>query len=377
MQNNETSSPRLYWDVGTAYDLFASLEVLHEPAKYGLRGAWAAGVRSRLSSDDRQFLEDVIAVLPVPLRWVYELPEPKDAATALYILKQIPAEKRLSTLVDYFGGDQPYVERLRQITEKGRWDNDDMEFIDGEMNEMYKRIGLRKVNRKQMGTWLDFHADPKAFGDRYLNVLQNYFDVFFAEEEKRIADKVRAAYLKGQELSDTLPLVELLEELSRGLRYDSLPKIGELVLVPSYWFSPMVLGADINSNRKMMLFGARPLGESLVPGEIVPDDILKALKAMADPTRLRILRYLMQEQLTQAEIARRLRLRAPTVTHHLHALRLAELVHYVVRDKYDNKSYFAKMDSVNSYLALLKNFLQEGEAQDVESEDAVETSQVY
>jgi hypothetical protein len=37
--------PRLHWDYGTAYDLFVSLMVLHKPSKFGLRGAWAKGVR--------------------------------------------------------------------------------------------------------------------------------------------------------------------------------------------------------------------------------------------------------------------------------------------------------------------------------------------
>ncbi len=44
--STNTESPRLSWDVGTAYDMFMSLDVLHRPEAYGLRGAWAAGVRS-------------------------------------------------------------------------------------------------------------------------------------------------------------------------------------------------------------------------------------------------------------------------------------------------------------------------------------------
>ena len=65
---------------------------------------------------------------------------------------------------------------------------------------------------------------------------------------------------------------------------------------------------------------------SLVPGELVPDALYQPLKALADPTRLRILRYLSDEPLTPAALARRLRLRSPTVIHHLDALRLARLV---------------------------------------------------
>ena len=108
----------------------------------------------------------------------------------------------------------------------------------------------------------------------------------------------------------------------------------------------------------LFIYGARPSGESLVPGEEVPDDLLRMLKSLADPTRLRILRYLIQEQLTPAELSRRLRLRAPTVTHHLHTLRLAGLVRFVMRGK-SERLYFARMESVKTIYALLKNFLTE------------------
>lgn len=42
---------KLYWDFGTAYDLFLSLHVLHEPDIFGLKASWAAGVRSRIPSE--------------------------------------------------------------------------------------------------------------------------------------------------------------------------------------------------------------------------------------------------------------------------------------------------------------------------------------
>ena len=56
-QSGEYSQvPQLSWDTGTAYDFFISLSVLHEPDSFGLRSSWAAGVRSRLSTDDRKTL---------------------------------------------------------------------------------------------------------------------------------------------------------------------------------------------------------------------------------------------------------------------------------------------------------------------------------
>ena len=93
-----TSDDRVIeWDSGTAYDLFASLVVLHDPEKYGLRGSWAAGVRSRLPVAEREFLQQVKDII-WPMRWVYSLPAPKDAATALAVLGDLPAEGRLAEM---------------------------------------------------------------------------------------------------------------------------------------------------------------------------------------------------------------------------------------------------------------------------------------
>ena len=58
---------QLLWDWGTAYDLFVSLAVLHDPGDFGVRGAWAAGVRARLSPAARETLEQSQASCGVPL----------------------------------------------------------------------------------------------------------------------------------------------------------------------------------------------------------------------------------------------------------------------------------------------------------------------
>ena len=166
-----------------------------------------------------------------------------------------------------------------------------------------------------------------------------------------------------------------MEELTRGLQYEQAPEVDELILVPSYWLSPLFTTYEVDKSRQLILFAGRPPGESLVPGEIVPEDLLQMLKALADPTRLRILRYLMQEHLTPAELSRRLRLRAPTVTHHLHALRLAGLVRFVLRGKFE-RLYFARIDSIKSTYALLKDFLEQDEVE-VESTADLDRDRIF
>jgi hypothetical protein len=89
-QTSPSSSPKLTWDIGTAYDFFLSLDVLHNPEEYGLRPSWAAGVRSRLPPDERKLLEDIQHFIWVPMHWIYTLPAPKDASTAIWGLRQLP-----------------------------------------------------------------------------------------------------------------------------------------------------------------------------------------------------------------------------------------------------------------------------------------------
>ena len=107
----------------------------------------------------------------------------------------------------------------------------------------------------------------------------------------------------------------------------------------------------------LMLFGGRPAEMPLVPGELVPDAMLRALKALSDPTRLRILRYLADQPQTSSQLSRRLRLRTPTMTHHMNALRLAGLVHLLV-DEAGERRYRVRAEAVEDTFAALKHFLE-------------------
>ena len=80
---------------------------------------------------------------------------------------------------------------------------------------------------------------------------------------------------------------------------------------------------------------------------------------LADPTRLRILRYLSDEPLAPAQLARRLRLRSPTVIHHLDALRLARLV--ILTLEPEGKRYAVRPDALATVFELLTTFVAGGE----------------
>ena len=353
------SSPQLLWDVGTAYDLFVSLDVLHRPSVFGLRGAWAAGVRARLSATERETLEQAQSFFfGPPFHWVYSLPDPKDGATALWVLGRTPPAKRLPALM-LFPTLPPRVrEVLQSVAAREAWNDGDREALKAHASDSG---GEHKFKPEVLANMLDAWSRAEEFGERYLQALRAFHEVFFAEEELRIRPALEARLAWAQDLAERSTVEELLEELSQGLRFVESPDVAELVLVPSYWSTPIMFFSDVSAERAIWLFGAKPADASLVPGEIVPDALLGTLKALSDPTRLRILRYASDEPITAAELSRRLRLRIPTVTHHLRILRLATLVQLSVEevDGKDRDLYSVRFDAVERAFAALKGFLFE------------------
>lgn len=354
---------QLHWDYGTAYDFFQSVKVLYQPARFGVRGAWTAGMRARLSPDARRILERSQLVIHPPVQWIYTLPSPKDARIALEALGRIPPRKRLETLA--FRHDDPpsqVADMLRQVADRGTWDEGDLAVLrDYVRTQHHHEQGRAAADERLIGI-LDTWTQAGTFGEGYLAALHNYYEVFFAEEEERITPALQAAISRAQVLANRLSLPDLLEELSQGIRVEEPRLHGELVFIPSYWITPLMMLVSVGPTRRICLFGARPAGASLIPGETVPDTLLRALKALSDPTRLKILRYLAKDPLTPTELARKLRLRTPTVMHHLHALRLAGLVQVIIVPgaDYERKRYALRPHAPVEVGKMLAAYLKEG-----------------
>lgn len=344
---------KLLWDKGTAYDFFISMVVIHDPAKYGLRGSWAAGVRSRLPGNERELLQRFINI-SWPLNWVYTLPEPKDAKAALRVLDDMPASQRLPTLA--FGGYCPHEweEQLKDVAVRGTWTQEDINELVSLHGHNKKHIQRKKMEKKA-SEMLAIWADASAIEEGLLSAFRTYYENFYAEEEDRINSALDSALADAQKLSKKLPLSELMQNLSQGVLIEEWEDLEQIILVPSFWSTPFMLFLPFDQNTEIRTFGARPSTESLVPGEVVPDALYQALKSLADPTRLKILHYLSNETLSPAELARRLRLRPPTVLHHLDSLRLARLVQMTLSQ--DGKRYSARHEAINETCAMLLHFI--------------------
>lgn len=353
---NKNTSPKITWDFGTAYELFISLHVLDEADYFGIRPSYAAGVRSRIPAPERKLLEEVYTITGVPLKWLSRLPAPKDAISALWALKQIPPAERMIKLyqADEKQADekhQKFNDTLLRIVAERKWNTEDADFF---FKQFHKKHG--SVKRDAIEKFLNWVSKPEELGEGFLSAMQAYYQAFFEEEEKRVEPILQAGLERAKSLQSKLSFDELFLELSQGIQLSDEFSASKFVIAPAFWITPLIFFEKLDNDTMLLLFGARPADMSVIPGETVPDALVRSLKALADPTRLKILFYLSKESLTPSEIARKLQLRPPTVTHHLKELRLASLVEFSIED--DTNCYTIRKQALDTTFDHLTSFLE-------------------
>jgi DNA-binding transcriptional ArsR family regulator len=123
---------------------------------------------------------------------------------------------------------------------------------------------------------------------------------------------------------ERLAIDDFVEQATGGVRWVPEPGTRRLYLSPSYFTRPYNY---VFGGRDWHMF-AYPLAESALDEEsgAVPAASIRLFKALGDESRLRILRFLASGDLYMTEIAERMGLSKPTVSHHLALLRAAGLV---------------------------------------------------
>lgn len=343
---------KIHWDLGTAYDLFISLRVLHDPDEFGVRASWAAGVRSRIPAEHRELLEKLSTFRLVPLSFIYSLDEPKGSSQLINKLRKLPSESILEKLTLPETAPAEIKNFFLNTKTDQKWSREEiLQIMQHWGMEENKETKLLFKNLNEVWT------HRKAFGEQLIDALQAYIDNFFAEEELRILPVLQQELSHARMRAGSRPLPAMLEEITAGVRYGDLDQISDIILAPTFWGSPLMFWQRFNDFKLIALFGARPGSMSIIPGDIVPDGLLRGMKALSDSTRLRILRYVAQESQTAAELSRVLRLRPPTVNHHLSQLRMAGMVQ-VYLDSSGERKYSARYEGFEDTQEMLNSFIR-------------------
>jgi DNA-binding transcriptional ArsR family regulator len=342
----------IHWHSGTAYDFFISLLELYHAGDFGLRPYWTAGVRQRLSDIHRETLEHVLSYASVPLDWLSTLPDPKDAFPVLQRAADLSPIERFKYLTLPLDIPEEVYETIQSVS-RGR------PSTTAEKENLLRTLVQYNIYIKPAGIeqLLKDWKNPEKIGEQYLSALQEYYTVFFIEEEARIRPGLQTGLEQAQELAGKVPLNTLVEELSRGVQIEGVDSAQILILVPSYWSTPFIFPTHPAEGTTQIVFGCRPEFLSIAPGAGAPDPLVTALKSLADPTRLQILRHLTGKPLTPTALSHLLRLRPPTVLHHLHILRLARLVAIRVSES-GEKRYTARAETINAIFSSVNEYIK-------------------
>lgn len=360
---NDHLASALEWDWGTAYEFLLSLDTLFRPKVHGVPAPWAAGVRKRLSpqaqADFKHFYAPPFGMFAfTPLHLVNRMPAPKDVQGFLAYVEAIPGDDFMRTIHMPLVGEGELITLTRKAL-------DGQKMREAEVEEYRRAAGRARIlpapSSAEVRRLFSEMADPAATRARWLAVMREYHTVFFAQEEARLAPVLKQMLDEAQSLARTTNVTDLIERLSNGYTISQESSLQRLVLVPSVWCHPFVVQTQVSEGEMLLTWGAHPAGYRLAPGELVPDTALLVLRALSDPTRLRLLRLLAIEPRSPQVLARELKLSLPTVSHHMRELRLAGLIRFEAqvgdKEKGRENKYTVRWQSAERAFGELGRFL--------------------
>lgn len=317
---------RVEIDWAPAYEVFASLHAYTDTQRHKLFELGPGWVRTVREGLPKHFESDLQALRRLAGGRLKKEGEP----SALLLARRCPGERTAEQLVDWLASLSP-----------------------GDLYELAAPYA---------GDHLP--SDLGEIRDAELRILRAWHKGYFSRLDPAILDGLAAEARTRQAALDRLVggaaadagLLDFVEETSGGLRYESLPEGADtILLVPQYHGRPLnLLGA----------FG--PVVAVQYPSDVLPpaegfpsDRVLRQVRALADESRLRILRYLGEGPKTFTEIVGFAGLVKSTVYHHLVILRAAGLVRVHIRSGEVDR-YTPRLEALDSIRNDLRDFFNRG-----------------
>ncbi len=360
---------RVSFDISTAYDFILGLTELmriepHASSIYERQRA-AAQMGSAFVGElqmlfgrnlgDNLFIQspylDQIPHLDIGglLGVIYQVPSPRTVPDFLDFLSDLPAAHLLGILASNIDGSAPttyWPTLIEHIAAGEQLARRDKQLFAEYMDEL--PIAYQEYIQSVL-------AHPTRMQEDLLRLLRSYYEQFFSTEAERIGPRLRRTVRVHQSLLGTLPTSELIVQITNGVRVPPETNVPRIILAPSYLITPYVYLLTLK-DALVIIYSALPEQEERRDELILDAAMLQRLKALTDETRLKILRLLMREPQRTQDLAKRLDLTPPTISHHLTQLRIAGLVQIHMTEDM-RQVYAVRSEAVNELFTTLHNYL--------------------
>ncbi|MBI2762044.1 MAG: metalloregulator ArsR/SmtB family transcription factor [Chloroflexi bacterium] len=305
--------------VSPGYDLIVSLRALYNPRTYETTRPWAAATKAALAPDlyerGRFFFQGFDTAMGYSaLRLAPDLPDGAPPEALIAAVRAADTAALALYMLDTGEASAETIAAFRR-TLHGEAGGRELDAILHRLPPEWARRCRRVL------------ADPAAVQEELARLLEHYHTDAFAAETRHLTEPLAQARKTAEDMLAVLPTVEAIERLTGGYTLGDDLRVRRIVLAPSVFIYPFMSSrVDEVAGEALIVYGVRT--NVFLKYEKVPLDqnLTRALKALADPARLRVLRLLSRGPIEGPALVTALGLTQPTVHHHLAQLRTAGLI---------------------------------------------------
>ncbi|WP_019910745.1 ArsR/SmtB family transcription factor [Paenibacillus sp. HW567] len=187
----------------------------------------------------------------------------------------------------------------------------------------------------------------------YTPLLRLWYAEYFRHEEQRILPLLIEDASEKKMLESKMDMVPLIEYASGGIVIEDVPDLQTIVLLPTVHNRPI----NTYCFFKTMMLVQYPVDVPFDSEDEPPTVLLRLTKALSDPTRLRMLRFIAHEPKTLWEMQSELNQSREMLMHHLLSLRVAGLLRVHLRGE-GTERYSIRPDGASELQMFLESYIR-------------------
>lgn len=168
-----------------------------------------------------------------------------------------------------------------------------------------------------------FPKDMGEFRSRNLKLLSGWNEQYFCRLDPAVLSALREEARQRREEQSSMKTDEFVDQTTNGLAFRAKEGLERLVLIPQYHFQPMNVIYHFGQVTLCHYSARIYLGDDK---KSLPPQEYRMIRALAEQSRLKILRYLSENPRTFTEIVRHLKLSKGITHDHVSKLRIGGFI---------------------------------------------------